>query len=90
MLLGASGDERTSLCIDFSCPFTTRIKNCPEFKYLMFFLISHSWHVSVQCGFLPTCPMPPSPRVTRKESHNVRSCFGLGIHQHLPRRWAAL
>lgn len=67
-LLGAPGDKHIGRdCVYLPCLFTTWIKNCPEFKYLMFFLISHSWNVWVWCGLLPTCFIPSSSRVMCKE-----------------------
>lgn len=65
MLLGsAPGNQRTPLRRDrvyLPCPFIAWIKNCPEFKYLMFFLISHSWNVPLWHGLWPMCGVPPSP-----------------------------
>lgn len=63
------------------CPFTAWIKDCPEFKYLMFFLISHSWNDSVWRGPWPTCPIPPSPRHWARP--HLRGCLGPSLARDL-------
>lgn len=74
----ASGNQRTP------CPFIAWIKNCPEFKYLMFFLISHSWNVSLWHGLWPMCGVPSSP--------STRQGLTLGLLQpkHAPVIFAPL
>lgn len=87
MLLGsASGNQRASLQRDqvyLSCPFIVWIKNCPEFKYLMFF-ISHSWDVSLWHGLWPMCDVSPSP------STGQGLTLGLLQPQHTPVTFAPL